>query len=146
MGLHRSGVYTLVVLIVLLVVSAVSLIVAWVEQVIHAIHCLLLRSSSDEADRCSRREMFVYSGLALLPLVLVGGAVLLRWQMQRRGVQRRREACAAPGAMQATLHVYGPSSRFSPSHRDAAASSPCPWHSAPYHRLTLALSAGNRTL
>jgi hypothetical protein len=145
-GLHRSGVYTLVVLIVLLVVSAVSLIVAWVEQVIHAIHCLLLRSSSDEVDRCSRREMFVYSGLALLPLVLVGGAVLLRWQMQRRGVQRRREACAAPGAMQATLHVYGPSSRFSPSHRDAAASSPCPWHSAPYHRLTLALSAGNRTL
>ena len=41
-----------------------------------------------------------------VPLLLLASAILLRWQTKRWGEQRRRAACAAPGAVRATLHVY----------------------------------------
>ena len=45
--------------------------------------------------------------VALLPLLLLGGAAALRWQRRRSGERRRQESLAQPGAVRATLHVYG---------------------------------------
>jgi hypothetical protein len=110
-GLHREGVYILVMLIVLALTVFVGITVGWVRQVVHALGCLFRASDS----RCTQRELVQSCVLALLPLALLASALLLRWQLNRRGARRRQEACRAAGAVSVTLHVYGAFSPSSPS-------------------------------
>ena len=115
-GLHRQGVYILVMLIVLVLAVCVGTVVAWVGLVTRAIGCLFRESHS----RCSQTELLESCVLALLPIALVGSVVLLRWQLKRRGARRRQEACNAAGAVTATLHVYGVFPQSSPNSSLAA--------------------------
>eukprot|EP01043_Picozoa_sp_COSAG02_P017986 COSAG02_NODE_827_length_16704_cov_8.649322_11_plen_647_part_00 len=103
-GLHRQGVYILVMLIVLALAVFVGMTVGWVGQVVHALGCLFRAADN----RCNQRELAQSCVLALLPLSLLASALLLRWQSNRRGLRRRQEACRAAGAVPVTLHVYGP--------------------------------------
>jgi hypothetical protein len=101
---HVGGVYILVMLIVLALAVCVGTTVGWVRQVIYALGCLFRASD----DRCTQRELVQSCVLALIPFALLGSAVLLRWQSNRRGARRRQEASSAAGAVSVTLHVYGP--------------------------------------
>ncbi len=107
-GLHRQGVYILVMLILLALAVCIGITVGWIRQVIHALSCLFRASD----DRCTQRELLESCVLAVLPLALLGSALLLRWQLNRRGARRRQEACSAAGAVSVTLHVYGPFAQF----------------------------------
>ena len=59
------------------------------------------------AMRSTHRSTLWLWVVALLPLLLLGGAAVLRWQRRRSGERRRQESLAQPGAVRATLHVYG---------------------------------------
>ena len=99
-GLHRKGMYCLAVMLIGIVALVIGLISGWIGQIVALGWCLL------PSDRCIEREIILACVGVFLPLLLLSSAILLRWQTKRWGEQRRRVACASPGAIRATLHVY----------------------------------------